>query len=122
MPKIKLLKVSQSGYDEELRDLLSNESEGWEEVSNEDLKLLYKYRFDLHKYVGEAVVIIEQIEAKEVIKNQLASIINALKEQEAKIEENKRKYKEKQEERKAKLEAKKIEKAQKLLKDKGIIT
>lgn len=121
MPKIKLLKVSQSGYDEELRDLLSNETEGWEEVSNEDLKLLYKYRFDLHREVGEAVVIVEQIEAKKVIKNQLASVIKSLKEQEAKIEENQRKYKEREKERKAKLEAKRIEKAQKLLKEKGII-
>jgi hypothetical protein len=122
MPKIKLLKVSESGYDEEIRVLLSNETDGWEEVSNEDLELLYEYRFDLYREVGDAVVIVEQLEAKKVIKNKLPTIIEALKQQKAKIEENKRKYLQKEKERKAKLEAKKIEKAQKLLKDKGIIT
>jgi Sec-independent protein translocase protein TatA len=120
MPKIKLFRVYGEGYDCE--NILQQLSEGWQEVTQEELNFLTSYEaskmFSGKNYYVK-VVIFEDI--TEEIPVLIKSIKECIASYKAKEEKRKLDSIKKREENKAKKEQQQVEKAKKLLEAKGLI-
>jgi hypothetical protein len=120
MPKVKLFRIYGEGYDCE--NILQQLSEGWQEVTQEELNFLTSYEankmFSSKNYYLKVVVFEDITEEIPVLIKSIKEYISAYKAQQEKIKLNNIK---KRQEAKAKKEKQQIEKAKKLLESKGIL-
>jgi S-ribosylhomocysteine lyase LuxS involved in autoinducer biosynthesis len=120
MPKVKLFRVYGDGYDND--NILQQLSEGWQEVTQEELNFLTSYEAS-KMFCGTGyymkVIIFEDI--TEEIPIIISSIKEYIADYKAKEEKRKLDNLKKKQETKAKKEQKSIEKAKKLLEAKGLL-
>lgn len=127
MKKVKILKIHTEytygsyDYNETIERHELKDSSGWEEVTDEEYKVLTNPSY-LRFNDGNTYIVIEQQNKEEVLlkaKEVAAGLLKKEKEHKQKIANEERKRKLILEKRKADKEAKKLEKARKILADAG---
>lgn len=120
MPKIKLIKIHDGSYYDDI-SVSQSDLSGWEEVSQIDLDFLQSPQgYALLTKQRVRVVILEDVTSKETIMEYIKDIKNFIQKEKKQQEERQKKYAENESKRKAAAEKKKLEKAKKLLEKSGM--
>ena len=118
MPKIRLLRIAQNyNFDAEVYSPVIDIKSPWQEVTDEELKLLKSWQAS---HVLGDVVIVEEITDRQVIEGYISDIKKYIVEEENRIKLREQKRKEEQKKRKETAEQRKLEKAKKLLESQGL--
>ena len=126
MPKIKLIKVHSHGVycdhcDTYTKDTILDEMSPWQEVTDEELKILQS--FQGHNILGKnnvSMFILEDITKEETVDGFINDIKKFIKDQSIQEERRKQKAMEADKKRKKLAEQRKIERAKKLLEKTGL--